>query len=465
MTAPHGPLAFVRSLAGRMTLLLTLGMTCTAVGSLLIAEKIHARDFERMRMERVVASTTDIADRLARAPERTNQLLNHNRILGARTAPADWTRYDPDPQISQVLNARMGPGAQAGAMLMRGEACLEHLDLSIRAAGMREGELPDCWYVRFIDAHGMRHGLAIDLRPFHIPDSKTLDPVFIGMVVAASALIALVAAGLATVPLRRLTEAARAFSLTIDAEQISEEGPSEVRQALRTFNIMQDRVRSGFHERTQLLASITHDLQTPLTRLRLRLEQVPVPTLRERLVADLAATQRLVNEGLDLARSTENREPWTLTDIDSILSSVAEDAASVGADVCFRKGCGLRLRVKPNALLRTVGNLVDNAVKYGGGATLESVLDGADLVIHVRDHGPGIPEAQLEEMLQPFTRLDRDKGAPGTGIGLAIAQSLAKTFGARVALADQDDGGLLASIVIAIPPGAPARRSLAAPQA
>jgi signal transduction histidine kinase len=234
--------------------------------------------------------------------------------------------------------------------------------------------------------------------------------------------------------------------VSLDPEPIPERGPYEVQAALATFNLMQSRVRDGFRDRTQLLAAISHDLQTPLTRLRLRLEQVQDVALRDRLVADLAATQALVREGLDLAGSSE----WSVIDIDSVLASLAEDAAEFGADVRFGSGCGVAVRVKPNALIRCLTNLIDNAVKYGGGAMLACTNLKDRIVITVRDEGAGIPEEELDRMFEPFTRgrPGQAGGRSGTGIGLTIARSQALTFGARVKLANNEGGGITASVEI-----------------
>jgi signal transduction histidine kinase len=288
--------------------------------------------------------------------------------------------------------------------------------------------------------------LWVDLASARVPPNWTLDPLYLVLIIAASSVLSFVVARVATAPLRRLTQAARAFSVTIDPEPIPEHGPSEVRAALETFNIMQHRVRDGFRERIQILSSIAHDLQTPLTRLRLRMEHVDEEPLRNRLVADLAIMQQLVRDGLDLARSSEIREPWSIVDIDSILSSVAEDAAEFGNGVSFVGGCGAHAKIKPNALLRCLNNLVDNAIKYAGGAELSCAWVGRDLVIHVRDHGPGIAEKALNEALLPFRRLGGGASSGGTGIGLTIACAQAQTFGANLVLSNHPDGGLLATI-------------------
>ena len=439
--------AYVTSLTGRMALVLALGMSVSTIAGLLVAEQARVRDFRLASFGRVVDSTADIARRLDAAPADTVQRLREDEILGARLAEDGWRMTDPLPDLSRMLQSRLGSASQAQAMAMPREACFPNLDLRIRAAGMTNSLLPDCWFVTFVDKRGVMRRLSVDLMPLKIPRNKIIDPIYLAMIVFASGVLSLLVAKLATAPLRRLTKAARAFSLTADVEPIPESGPGEVRLALETFNLMQKRVRGGFLERTQILASVTHDLQTPLTRLRLRLEQVSDPELRDQLVADLAVMQNLVQDGLDFAQSNEVSEPWSMVDISSVLSSLAEDALDAGKSVRFAGAGRLEARVRPGALVRCINNLIDNAVKYAGSAELFCCQEGDGIVVQVADRGTGIPEGQIETAFAPFKRLS-DK-TPGTGLGLAIARTQAETFGATVRLFNREGGGLVAEIRLA----------------
>ena len=436
------------SMAGREALILTVGMTVASIATLFVADYARIHDFKRARLEAVVASTADIAERFSRDPAGTEALFRARRIFGGKEAPAGWNDMRPDSVLSPMLRQRLGPHAKAEAMLMPRTACFPGQNLAIRTAGIPEQALPDCWYVRFVDARGVKRTMALDIGSINLPRNSTLGPLYPVMILGASALLAFLVARLTTAPLGLLTDAARVFSISADPAPIPERGPSEVRAALRTFNMMQHRVRDGVRERTQILASIAHDLQTPMTRLRLRIEQIEDEAARQKLVDDLGEMQQLVRDGLDLARSIESEETWTVVHIDSILSSVAEDAAEFGAPVRFTGGCNASARVKPNALLRCLNNLIDNAIKYAGDAELGCVREGPDIVISVRDHGPGIPEHALQEAVLPFHRLGaaRPTGPGGTGIGLAIVSGQAQTFGAVLVLENHPDGGLLASL-------------------
>ena len=449
-------LAFFDSLAGRIAVVLALGMTIAAIVSLFAAEQARIRDFERVRLDRAALSVADIASRLRRDPAETRALLIADQIWGARFAPPGSRVTSPNPKLTRLLEDRLGAQAHPLGQSATFDWCFakSQLNVSRRAAGMIDPPQVDCWLIQYDDPAGRRTLLTIDLPSLVAPPSSTLDPLFLVIILAAGVTLALIVARIATAPLRRLTRAAGTFSIALDPEPIPESGPTEVRTALRTFNVMQRRVREGFRERTQILAAISHDLQTPLTRLRLRLEQVQDTALRDRLIADLAATQSLVRDGLDLARSSESREEWSVVDIDSFVASVTEDASEFGADVSFVCGCRLTVRVKPNALVRCLTNLIDNAVKYGGNAELSCRQDQGRLLIEVRDDGPGIPQDRIAEMFDPFVRGEssRSRTTGGTGIGLTIARAQAATFGGTVSLANRADGGLLARLSIDMAP-------------
>ena len=442
--------SFLRSLTGQIFLLLTVGMSLAAMLALLVAEQSRSHDFQRWRIQRVVASADDIAHRLQRDPKRVEAMLATQQIMGAALAPEGIALAEPDAALAGALRARFGANSNPEASQIPAGFCFPRLryDPSEGAAGVIGAPRPACWIVRFTDGTGARRSMALNLPRMERTPSMIANPLYIFLIVLASAGLAIVVARIVAEPLRRLEHAAEAFSVSLDPEEIPESGPEEVRAALSTFNLMQRRARAGFAERTQLLAAISHDLQTPLTRLRLRLELVENEELRARLLQDHQAMQTLVREGLDLAASTETQEEWSVLDIDSLLESLVEDAQDLGAPLRFAGGCGGTVRVKPNALSRCISNLVSNALKYGGDAEIGCSRQGGRVFIHIRDKGPGIPPEQLDQMFEPFTRgaSGQPGGRPGTGIGLTIARSLALTFGASVRLMNAEEGGLIAII-------------------
>lgn len=435
---------YPRSLAGRLTLVLSLGMAASAVLALQASDSLGHYSFRREQVDAALSSAVDIAHRFDQQPEQTAQLLSRGVILGAHDPNPEWRMSAPDAEFSRRLSERLGRPAQV-MPLLNGE-CFVQLTRYPHAAGMNTDPLPDCWFVR-VDTGSRARTYVVDLWPDRSWNRHRVGPPYLELIILAGALLGLLAAGIATAPLRRMERAARSFSLIGEFEPIPVKGPSEVRAALETFNLAQERVREGLRERTQILASVTHDLQTPMTRIRLRLEQVEDDALRERLVADLGVMQQLVRDGLNLARSSEMHEAWSVLDIDSILSSLAEDAAELERPVAFVTGCGAQARVKPNALARALDNLVDNAIKYGGSAELRCHAENGDVLIQVTDHGPGLADEELLLAFQPFRRLSSSKG-PGSGIGLAIAQAQVATFGAALTLRNLPKSGLCAEIRI-----------------
>ncbi|HTD06574.1 ATP-binding protein [Undibacterium sp.] len=249
-------------------------------------------------------------------------------------------------------------------------------------------------------------------------------------------------------PLKQLAQAAKDLGNDINHPALEEKGASEIVQATHAFNSMQSRIRHHIQQRTHMLAAITHDLQTPLTRLRLRLEKVNDVELRDKLIDDLSAMQAMVKEGLDLARSMDSNEPLKPLDLDSLIDSVCADAVDAGQEVSFDGKPGITVMARPVALRRCLINLIDNAVKYGQYAKVstEAVNDaGKRLIqIRVRDGGHGIPADQLNKVFEPFYRVEtsRSRDTGGTGLGLTIAQNIAQQHGGSLQLVNLAEGGL-----------------------
>ena len=265
-------------------------------------------------------------------------------------------------------------------------------------------------------------------------------------------LLAYVVARMATRPLNQLAQAATELGRDINRPPLVERGPAEVRDAAAAFNAMQARIRRYVQERTEMLAAIAHDLQTPLTRLRLRLEKVNDTELRDKLVDDLASMQIMIREGLDLATSIDAGGLMQLVDVDSLLSSVCADAVDAGHDVTLVGQTRVSIPAIPGALQRCLTNLIDNAVKYGGYARVTAGCEAGNVVIRVADGGPGIPEAQMERVFDPFYRLEtsRSRDTGGSGLGLTIARNIAHKHGGTLTLRNKPGGGLECLLMLPI---------------
>jgi signal transduction histidine kinase len=265
-------------------------------------------------------------------------------------------------------------------------------------------------------------------------------------------LLAYVVARMATRPLNQLAQAATELGRDINRPPLVERGPAEVRDAAAAFNAMQARIRRYVQERTEMLAAIAHDLQTPLTRLRLRLEKVNDTELRDKLVDDLASMQIMIREGLDLATSIDAGGLMQRVDVDSLLSSVCADAVDAGHDVTLVGQTRVSIPAIPGALQRCLTNLIDNAVKYGGYARVTAGCEAGNVVIRVADGGPGIPEAQMERVFDPFYRLEtsRSRDTGGSGLGLTIARNIAHKHGGTLTLRNKPGGGLECLLMLPI---------------
>ena len=283
------------------------------------------------------------------------------------------------------------------------------------------------------------------------PPARTLAAM--AALVIGIVLVTLLAVRIATRPLSRLAQAAEALGEDLDRPPLAEEGPVEVRRAAIAFNWMQTRLRGLFAERTRILAAVSHDLQTPITRLRLRAELMDDEALRDKMLTDLAAMQALVEEGLAYAGSSAApKEALILTDLDALAASLVADYTDAGQPVSLAGVSGRPLPTRPHTLRRLLGNLVDNALKFGGATDVILEREDKTLAIVVRDHGPGIPEEELDKVFEPFYRLEssRNRETGGTGLGLAIARQLADALGAELVLRNLKEGGLEARVVLTV---------------
>jgi protein-histidine pros-kinase len=282
------------------------------------------------------------------------------------------------------------------------------------------------------------------------PDRMVLGYLLaIFLIAAASAGIAI---RIATRPLRTLAAAARQLASNLDAIALVEEGPSEVREAAHAFNAMQVALKRDLDQRTQMLAAISHDLKTPLTRLALRAEEMPPSAARDRLARDVEAMSALVADGLEFAQSLQLREPRVSVDLAALIDAIAGEAETLGWVVTTAIPTSIGLRCAPRALQRALWNLVENACVYGGSAAIHLAMTESSVEIRIEDEGPGIAAELLERVFEPYVRADpsrnSDGGPPGTGLGLAIARNIIESHGGTVILRPRPDRGLVAVITL-----------------
>jgi len=254
-------------------------------------------------------------------------------------------------------------------------------------------------------------------------------------------------------PLTDLAKAARALGDDLKSPPLPENGPLEVRAAAQAFNSMQQRIRAGIEERERFLAAVSHDLKTPVTRLRLRSEMLDDPGLRERFVRDLDEMQGMLGSALDFLHGKAVDEGIQRLDLTALLESMADDYADIGENIRLQAPESLLLEGRPQALRRAIGNLIDNGLKYGSKVSVEAVQDNGTLRITIDDAGPGLPEHELERVFEPFYRLEssRSRETGGVGLGLAIVRQIARGHGGDVVLENRSGGGLRA--ILSLPMG------------
>ncbi len=290
------------------------------------------------------------------------------------------------------------------------------------------------------------------------PPVPPLGPAFLASFLASAIAVGAVGAlGVrwASKPLKKLADAADRMGRGETFEPLPESGPRETQQANVAFNQMRERIDRFVRDRTAMLAAIAHDLRTPITSLRLRAEFLEDEETKEKVLETLAEMQAMAEAVLAFTRGDAESEETRATDVTALVESLVEDAAAGGRDVTFADSAAVTLKCRPLSLKRAIGNLIDNAGFYGGTARVAVERGGADeneaVRIVIDDDGPGIAEADLERVFDPFVRLEgsRSRETGGAGLGLAIARSIARAHGGDVRLENRDEGGLRA--VVSLP--------------
>ena len=272
----------------------------------------------------------------------------------------------------------------------------------------------------------------------------------LGVLLAAVLLLSFVAVRWVTRPLHVLAEAAEALGRDIDAPPLREEGPTEIAQAARAFNTMQRRLSRFIQDRTRVLAAMSHDLKTPITRMRLRAELMDDEELRQRFEGDLKEMESMVTHTLEFMRGLGGSEARQAVDVMALLESLQSDNEAMGRTVRIEGQATAPYPAVVSLLKRCLANLVDNAVLYGNRVTIQVEDTAQCLTLRFLDEGPGIPEPELEKVFEPFYRLEqsRSRETGGTGLGLTIARNIAQVHGGDIVLRNRPEGGLEAVLTL-----------------
>lgn len=431
------------TLGSRVILVLLVGLIAFHLGSLWL---------HQLGTETVLGTTREaqLAERLAAAKRAVSELPPSERdrtahALSSASLDMHWTLAptirlvdETSPRI-EALRARLGelvPELEAGSLRLGyaesgvpGLEPAQHLLLGALP-------LPDGTWLNFSAA------LFRPTTPEHATMLST-TAMAVGILV-----LGLIVVRLISRPLRALSDAADRIGQPGAAAPVPETGPREVRHAAQAFNRMQARIDALIAGRTQALAAVSHDLRTPISRLRLRAGFLEDAEAASAIDADLAEMEAMIAATLAYLRGDAEAEPRRPADLVAILVTLCHAAADAGADVIYSGPPQARLLCRPVTLKRAFANLIENAVTYGGSARV-TLLDGpTEIVVRVEDVGPGIPEAELEAVFEPFRRLEesRNRGTGGTGLGLTIARRAVEAHGGTVQLANRPKGGLVTTV-------------------
>jgi len=281
-------------------------------------------------------------------------------------------------------------------------------------------------------------------------DTPIVLMVWLSVLVLVTAAISLLATRQLVKPIRQFADAIRLFGTHPKAAPMEEIGPAEFRPVIAAFNVMQTRIQTLMSYRTAMLAAISHDLRTPLTRIRLRGEFIQDPVQQDRLFRDVDELQQMVDGALAFFRGDAQEEKITSLDLPSIVQTIIDDFADQGITVQYRGPPRLQLLGRPLALKRAVANVIENAVKYATPPEVSLTVGERQATISICDSGPGIPEEVLGQVFTPFFRVEtsRNRATGGVGLGLTAAQSIVREHGGEVTLANRPGGGLDVRILL-----------------
>ena len=371
-------------------------------------------------------------------PEERRTLLTalSDRRLSIRLLvdPPQGAEWDPPGSVDE----------NAGRHLLR---------LAPRPVLMRFGDAPSGerhGRPRIVIAVGLENGLWAEfaVRPGYWPRAGPL--LWLGAVALLVALGLVWGAHRTTRPLRRLAEAADRLGLDAGLTPLPERGPRELRNAARAFNRMAARIRRLVDDRTLMLAAVSHDLKTMLTRLRLRAEFIEDGEQKEKAAADLDEMQAMLEATLAFARDDAADERPVAVDLAAMLQSLAADLADAGRAASYDGPDRLSLQARPVALRRVFENLLDNALRYGGEADLSLRQEDGRAEVRIDDRGPGIPRSLRERVFDPFFRVEasRSRDTGGSGLGLAVVRAIVQRHDGEIALEDRPGGGLRVRVAL-----------------
>lgn len=388
---------------------------------------------QALGLYRVIENTPEPdRDVVRRAIERAMPFI---RVLPAEAAGAAI----PAPAVASTMFdglSKARPDIAAKAMLLKApDGAPDDERIAIRLADGR--------FLEFDPEDGERR----------LTFPRVIVTLFLLMVTLPLAVIALWALAMLMAPLRDLARSANRFAVDLDATRLPETGPAEIRKLSKAFNTMRERIRQLVDSRSRMLAAVSHDLRTPLTRIRLRVETLPDGEDKERTLRDIVSMNTMISQVLSYLRDQASPSQRERVDLATLLNAICDDFADTGHRAEFTGPRNIVLECEPDLLTRAFSNIIDNAIKFGGEArvTLDS-RSASRVLIRIEDDGPGIPDERKLIAFEPFSRGDGARGTvehEGFGLGLSIAKQIVERHGGQITLHDRAPSGL--SVEIALP--------------
>ncbi len=456
-----------RSLSGQMIALVLIGLALAQVVSFVIYRVQHQSTLRSIRDQHVLARIASVGRLLVDTPPAL-----HDRIVRAASSPRLRLTLDNKPVLDTSSSSRRGWFLrQELARLMDADPAT--IRIGVRSRGLRshadrhendEDEHDDEHDWRHRARHGKRASVlavAVQLDDGRwlntVGGSRPSEPFWDWSTLLSVGLSALILSLLMTwmvrritFPLAQLAAAADQFGRGEAQPALPENGPADIQHTIRAFNQMQTRLERFVQDRTHMLAAISHDLRTPITALRVRAEFIEDSETRTRILATLDEMQRMTEATLAFVREEAAQEETRLIDLNALLESVCDDRSDMGKEVSFSGPGKTPYRCRSVSLKRALGNLIDNAVSYGQQAHVTLTTEREALCIVMDDEGPGIAEADMERVFEPFVRLETSRSLEtgGVGLGMAIARSIVRQHGGDITLTNREEGGLRTTVLL-----------------
>ncbi len=458
-----------RSLFWRLMLILVLGLILAQI----IGSMILLRDRNNVLQQNLgqhlidrVTTVVKLVDRMSTAERwRTIQAFDSPEFrvaISDRPNPPAENAISP-PHMVALLKRKLPEHSQVRVTILPGDSVSENQrnrrrDHRIaRVAG--DHKPPRFWRNRHMGFQAQVQISSGEWIIFNRPipgdfNSRRVNALtYLAILVLSIVLLSFIAVRYVTRPLGILANAADDLGRNIQSPPLDESGPAEVTAAARAFNTMQQRLRRYIEDRGEILAAVSHDLKTPITRMRLRTEMLAQDDAKEKFTQDLNEMEQMVGATLDFMRGTESSEAPVPIEIMALLEALLDDMNDLGCKIKLEPA-ELRPYIgRPLLLKRCLTNLIENAVRYGGETSVRLAQTNEELQIIIADNGPGIPEAERERVFRPFVRGEssRNRNTGGTGLGLSIARNIARAHGGELILrAGKNEVGLEAVVTLPI---------------